>query len=125
GKIIVDISVRGLGVHGEAGVLRHRKRHAAIAILNIDVTERRSAGDVHRAIAISDRYIARDAIERDVAAPRTDRKRSYRFAGREIGAIADIGLAVETAQLHFGAARVEFDGAGDMFEMSGSKEVPI
>ena len=66
-----------------------------------------------------------DAIERDVAAARGERKRADGFAGGEVGVVADVDLAVETAELDVGAAGVELDGAADVFEVGGSEELAI
>jgi hypothetical protein len=104
----LDVSVGGVELVGEVGLLGDGNADGAVAIFDGDVAQGRRAGDVDRAVAVGDGDVAGDAVEGDVAAVRGEGEGSDGFTGGEGGAAADVDLSVEAAELEVGAAGVEF-----------------
>ncbi len=121
-EVAFDVSVGGVELVGEAGLLGDGDADGAVAIFDGDVGERGRAGDVDRAVAIGDRDVAGDAVERDVAAMGGEGEGADGFTGGESGGVADVDLAVEAAELEVGAAGVEFDGAANAFKVGVAEE---
>ena len=123
GEVAFDVSVGGVELVGEVGLLGDGDADGAVAIFDGDVAEGRRAGDVDGAVAIGDGDVAGDAVEGDVAAVRGEGEGPDGFAGGEVGVGADVDLAVEAGELEVGAAGVELDGAANAFEVGVAEEL--
>src|SRR6202043_1897003 len=89
GEVAFDVSVGGVELVGEVGLLGDGDADGAVAIFDGDVAQGGRAGDVDGAVAVGDGDVAGYAVKRDVAAVRGEGEGADGFAGGEGGAAAD------------------------------------
>src|SRR5208283_5022242 len=122
-KVRIDLPIGGIGLDRETCVLGQNQLDRSVAVFHVDGAQRGRGRQVDRPIAVGDGDVAGDAVEADVAVAGGEDDGAERLVGGEVGAGADLGLAVETAELEVGAAGMEVDGSLDVLQVGGSEEL--